>query len=128
MSVHSRRASGAVLDRVSEFAGAGTFVMHWFSGSARELDRAVELGCWFSVGPAMLRGNKGRALVARMPRDRVLTESDGPFAQIGGEAVLPWQVDLAIAELSLVWSLPREAIDEMLLANLRKLSEGVDSM
>ena len=54
-----------------------------FPALSRELSRAVDMGCWFSVGPAMLHGEKGRQLVLKMPRDRVLTESDGPFAQIG---------------------------------------------
>ncbi len=127
MTLHSRRAGSAVLDRVRAFPDAGTFVLHWFLGSARDLDRAINLDCWFSVGPAMLKGERGRALVARMPPERVLTESDGPFAQLDGAAVLPWQVDLAINELSILWSLPRETVDEMLLANLRKLLTDLDS-
>lgn len=127
MSVHSRRASSAVLDRVAAFPGAGTFVLHWFSGSARDLDRAIELGCWFSVGPAMLRGERGRALAARIPSERVLTESDGPFAQINRTPVLPWQVGGAVEELSAIWSLPREQVGQMLLANLRKLVADFDS-
>ncbi len=54
MTVHSRRTTGDVLDRIAAFPGAGTFILHWFSGSARDLDRAIKLGCWFSIGPAML--------------------------------------------------------------------------
>jgi len=127
MTVHSRRASKAVLDRVAASPGAGAFVLHWFSGSQRDLDRAVELGCWFSIGPGMLKGERGRALAARMPPERVLTESDGPFAQINGTAVLPWQVDLAVDGLSQLWSLPRERINEMLVSNLRHLLGDVDS-
>lgn len=127
MSLHSRRASSAVLDRVRACSNAGTFVLHWFSGSARDLDRAIKLGCWFSVGPAMLKGESGRALVARMPRERVLTETDGPFAQLDGAAVLPWQADLAINELSVLWSLSRETVDQLLLANLRRLLTDLDS-
>lgn len=127
MSLHSRRASSAVLDCVRAFPNAGTFVLHWFSGSARDLDRAIKLGCWFSVGPAMLKGESGRALVARMPRERVLTETDGPFAQLDGAAVLPWQADLAINELSVLWSLPRGTVDQLLLANLRRLLTDLDS-
>jgi TatD DNase family protein len=121
MTIHSRRASSAVLDRIEEFSNAGTFVLHWFSGSVRDLERAIRLGCWFSVGPTMLKGEKGRALVARMPPERVLTESDGPFAQLDGTSVLPWQAELAITELSVLWSLPREIVDQMLLANLHNL-------
>jgi TatD DNase family protein len=126
MTVHSRRASGAVLDRVAAFPGAGAFVLHWFSGSARDLDRAINLGCWFSVGPAMLRGGRGRTLAARMPPERVLTESDGPFAQIDGTPVMPWQVGATMDELSRIWSLPRERVDQMILMNLRKLVTDFD--
>jgi TatD DNase family protein len=96
MSVHSRRAAGAVLDFLEQRPEAGTPVLHWFSGSPSELQRAVSLGCWFSVGPAMLSNEKGRALAARMPRDRMLTESDGPFAQIDGKSLMPWRRERAL--------------------------------
>jgi TatD DNase family protein len=127
MTVHSRRASSAVLDRIAASPSAGTFVLHWFSGTVRDLDRAAKLGCWFSVGPAMLRGERGRVLAARMPRERVVTESDGPFAQLDGSPLLPWQVDGAASELSTLWSVPRERADQMLLNNLRNLIAPFDS-
>ena len=69
----------------------------------------------------MLKGELGRALAARMPPERVVTESDGPFAQLDRLPVLPWQVDSAVSELSGIWSLPRDRVDQMLLDNLRKL-------
>jgi len=84
ISIHSRRASGRVLDYIEKFPGAGILVLHWFSGSLRDLDRAIKLACWFSVGPAMLASKNGRTLAARMPRDRILMEFDGPFAQLNG--------------------------------------------
>lgn len=121
MSIHSRRASGEVLNFLETFAGAGTPVLHWFSGSLRDLDRAISLGCWFSVGPAMLSSKNGRTIASRLPRDRVLTESDGPFAQLNGEAVKPWQVDRAINVLGEVWSLPRQEVEQNIYRNLKCL-------
>ncbi len=121
MSIHSRRASGAVLDLLEAYPAAGIPILHWFSGSAKDLDRAIGLGCWFSVGPSMLRSQKGRALVADMGRDHVLTESDGPFAQLDGQSLMPWSVKLAIEELSRLWSLPCENVMQLLLANLTRL-------
>jgi TatD DNase family protein len=121
MSLHSRRASRAVLERLETFPKAGTAVLHWFSGSARDLDRAIRLGCWFSVGPAMLAGQSGQALAARMPRERVLTESDGPFAQIKGEAVMPWHVDGSISDLARIWSVSPSDAAGILDSNLRSL-------
>lgn len=121
MSIHSRRASSAVLDHLENVSGAGTPILHWFSGSFRDLDRAINLGCWFSIGPTMLASEKGRALAARMPRERVLTESDGPFAQLNGEAVMPWHVEKALGELSQIWSLPPEEVAQNIHRNLQSL-------
>ena len=121
LSIHSRRAAGAVLDRRSAVPGAGTAVLHWFSGTPRELGRAVELGCWFSVGPAMLNGEKGRGLVASMPRDRLLTETDGPFAQVDGQSACPWDAGLAADALADLWGEPVATVQEQLFQNLRRL-------
>jgi TatD DNase family protein len=121
MSLHSRRASGAVLDYIEKFPDAGTPILHWFSGNFRDLDRAINLGCWFSVGPAMLASKNGRALAARMPLERVLTESDGPFAQINGNSLNPWDVENAIDKLSVLWSLTPDEIKQNILSNLRTL-------
>lgn len=122
MSIHSRRAASAVLDRLETHPGSGTPILHWFSGNKRELQRAIALGCWFSVGPAMLVSEKARALVSDMPRDRVLTETDGPFAQIGGESAKPWDAGTATAQLAELWGgMPEEATNRQLHANLRHL-------
>lgn len=79
MSIHCRRATSSVLDCLAEFPDAGVPVLHWFSGSKRELRRAIDLGCWFSIGPTMLKSAKARSLVQEMPKNRVLTETDGPL-------------------------------------------------
>lgn len=121
LSVHSRRASRDVLDRLEAIREAGVPILHWFSGSFRDLDRAVDLGCWFSVGPAMLKSQKGRALAARMPRDRVLTESDGPFAQINGQVLKPWSVDDALCELAELWLVSQNECERLIDQNLRAL-------
>jgi TatD DNase family protein len=123
LSIHSRRAAGAVLDAVEAHPQAGVPVLHWFSGARRELDRAIRLGCWFSVGPAMLRGDRGRALASLMPRDRVLTESDGPFAQRDGAPLMPWNVDDAVRSLADIWLLAPTEASQILRSNLRTLAD-----
>lgn len=121
ISIHSRRAAGAVLDYLAAFPKAGTPVLHWFSGSIRDLDRAAGMGCWFSVGCAMLAGEKGRLLVKRMPQERVLTESDGPFAKLNGNSVMPWSVEDAVVRLSDVWGLPKRSAQSLIAENFRRL-------
>ncbi len=122
LSVHSRRAATPVLDHLEKSRGAGTPVLHWFSGSTRELARAADLGCWFSVGPAMLAGEKGRALAALMPRDRVLTETDGPFARVGGQSAYPWDAAIAVEGLAEIWGVPQPEVEQVLRENLRRLT------
>lgn len=121
MSIHSRRATSVVLDRLEAFPSAGVPILHWFSGSRRDLDRAISLKCWFSVGPAMLLAAKSRDLVSYMPRGWILTETDGPFAQIDRRSVMPWDVHRAAAQLSVLWKISLSDVDQMLNNNLRRL-------
>lgn len=121
MSIHSRRATKAVLEHLAKHDGAGTPILHWFSGSLRELERAIDLGCWFSVGPAMLRSERGQELAEHMPRDRVLTETDGPFAQADGKSLMPWEAQHAVGLLSTIWGVSADAVESSLRDNLRKL-------
>ena len=122
ISIHSRGATSAVLDGFETHSNAGTAILHWFSGGFRELARAIDLGCWFSVGPTMLNGEKGRQLVSRMPRNRVLTESDGPLARIGRRSASPWDVALAVDKLSGLWGCGVEETASVLDDNLKHLT------
>jgi TatD DNase family protein len=125
-SVHSRRATTPVLDSIERVAGAGRAVLHWYSGTKRELARAIDLECWFSVGPAMLRSSKGRMLAAQMPRDRVLTETDGPFARAAdGGPMFPWDADDAVDALAEIWELDPSVVRATLAANLKALTSHI---
>ena len=95
--------------------------MHWFSGTQSELARAIDLGCWFSVGPAMLRGAKGKRLASMMPVGRVLTETDGPLARQRGQVLMPWHVRQAEVELGRLWNLSTTGVQRHLSRNLRNL-------
>jgi len=119
MSIHSRRAGSAVLESLEAFPHAGVPVLHWFSGSMRELERATRLGCWFSVGPGMVMGERGRTLVKELPRERVLTESDGPFVQIDGKSVMPWSVQQAIRGIAECWAISEDAVNKIVYENFK---------
>jgi TatD DNase family protein len=69
----------------------------------------------------MLANEKGRALASRMPRDRILTETDGPFAKVGERSALPWDVQRAVAGLAALWNEPEDIVEKQLLKNLRTL-------
>lgn len=80
LSVHAVRAADRVLTMLDE---QGTLqrhrcIFHWFAGSSVELSRAIEAGCWFSVGPRMLATKRGREYARAIPLDRLLLETDSP--------------------------------------------------
>jgi TatD DNase family protein len=124
-TIHSRGAAEAVLSLLRRHKCGCTAVLHWFSGTHNELQAADALGCWFSVGPAMLRSEKGRQLVSRMPRERVLTETDGPFAQLGKRPLTPLDVRLAIIQLATLWAVSERDVEMQLNSNLRELLSRV---
>lgn len=127
MTIYSRRAVDEVLGALRRHAGAGPAILHWFSGTERQLREADAMGCWFSVGPAMLRTDKGRRLATLMPRERMLTETDGPFAQSGSQPLLPTDSWLAVEQSGRIWNTDKRQTSNMLKNNLKKLLSLVPS-
>lgn len=73
-SIHSSGAPGTVLEVLASHPIKGA-VLHWWRGDEAQTRRALELGCWFSVNAA---GMRYPADLAKIPPDRVLTETDHP--------------------------------------------------
>lgn len=121
LSIHSRQAVRDVLSILAGNPGFGTAVLHWFTGSAAELKAAVEQGCWFSIGPAAFNSTSGRALAKKLPRDRVVPESDGPFAQFNEGTVMPWSADETARLLATAWEQPFDQVRLNLDANSKQL-------
>ena len=119
MSIHSRSSASAVLDELEEMPGIP--ILHWFTGTKRELRRAIEMGCWFSVGPAMLSTKKGFELTSSIPRERIMTESDGPFAKFDGKPLMPWDVEHSLMWLSINWHVSASEARQQVINNLKSL-------
>ncbi|MDR5810621.1 Qat anti-phage system TatD family nuclease QatD [Caballeronia sp. LZ019] len=126
ISLHSRGAATRVLDLISSYPQCGTPVLHWFSGTLKELQRAIDLGCWFSVGPAMLEGEKGRNLFSAMPLERVVPETDGPFATKHGKPLFPWQASTISRVAAQAFAMNLEEVEQAFRNNLRQLLRGSD--
>jgi TatD DNase family protein len=64
-------------------------IFHWYTGSKELISDIVESGYYFSLNPAMLRTTKGRGLLKKIPLNRILIETDGPFSKYKGSIVKP---------------------------------------
>lgn len=83
LSIHSVKAASEVINELNK---VGTFktcicIFHWFSGSARDRNNAVEMGAYFSINPRMLKTKSGRETIRSIPRDKILLETDAPFTK-----------------------------------------------
>lgn len=123
LTLHSRGAAERVIDALEEHPQAGLPILHWFSGTLRQLERAVAAGCWFSVGPAMLRSAKGRDLAAAIPIDRILTETDAPFARLGDRPLYPWEATSCLPELADFHGTSTDTMCIVVKSNLKRMAE-----
>jgi TatD DNase family protein len=79
ISIHSRKATDCVIDIVGK--SKNKIILHWFTGSKKELERAIDKGYYFSVNSDMLVTKKGAALISDIPLNKLLIESDSPFTK-----------------------------------------------
>lgn len=121
MSIHSRASAYAVLSVLDEYPDAGLPVLHWFTGDKTELRKAIDQGCWFSVGPAMLASKQGQDLVALMPKDRILPETDGPFGKLNNKPLMPMESVLISSKIAKLWHMHLADIKLRLLENFKDL-------
>lgn len=124
LTLHSIRAATAVLDMLEAHfpASRGKAVLHWFTGTKAEAQRACDLGCYFSINRAMLKNYRHRNMVAALPLDRLLTETDGPFTEASaGSPAHPKDVTRTVKELAEARSTSFEELAAAIQTNLRHL-------
>lgn len=114
ISVHSTGRTREVVERIEQHALRGV-ILHWFLGTQGECARAAAAGAYFSVNAAMPAD-----LVATLPRDRVLPETDFPAKRVG--AAMPGDTHPLEVQLSAIWKEPAEMVRHTLWRNLRTIS------
>jgi len=83
VSVHSSGRSSETVRVLSANPRPGV-ILHWFTGSTDEATTAAELGCYFSINAAM-----DPLQMRKLPLERVLPETDFPFARARTGATKP---------------------------------------
>lgn len=117
-SLHSYRATSEILSLIAEFPQPG-LILHWWLGTASETSRAVELGCYFSVNRSSARRTE---LLAQIPLNRVLPETDHPFGNKGHGLQRPGEVRHVEAALADAYGLGRAEIRRQTWRNLASIA------
>ena len=122
LTIHSRRAAAEVVDMIGS-SYPGKIILHWYSGSPKVLERAISYGFYFSINTSMINSAKGREIVKQIPRDRLLTESDGPFVKANGRSARPSDMVRVIEGLSDIFGLERIQTASSIYENFRDILE-----
>jgi TatD DNase family protein len=69
----------------------------------------------------MLSTKKGASPIAEIPRERILTETDGPFTKLDRQSLMPWDVEKAQLQLSYLWEIDLKQTEFILFSNLKSL-------
>lgn len=78
VSVHSRNAEKELLDMLCEFE-IKNVIFHWYSGPVDLIPSIIERGCYFSINESMCRSKNGQSIIGKIPREKILTETDAPY-------------------------------------------------
>ena len=121
-TVHSRGAEAETVACLRQAGVAG--ILHWYSGPLKHIDTALDAGLWFSVNPAMLRSKNGQRIVATLPPDRIVTETDGPYAKTSGRATEPTDIPSVVTGLARVWRDTPEEARARVFRNMAAIAEA----
>ncbi|MBX7135591.1 MAG: TatD family hydrolase [Fimbriimonadaceae bacterium] len=123
--LHCREAYPELLD-ILERQPSRRWIFHCFSGGADDALRAVDLGCWFGVdGPITYKkADSLREIVKKLPRDKILIETDSPWMAPHphrGKPNAPALLPLINAGLAALWGVSPEESDRQTSDNAAAL-------
>jgi TatD DNase family protein len=95
-SIHSKQTEDIVLEILIKNKVKHA-IFHWYSGKLSTLEKIVDNGYYFSLNPKMLQSKSGQKIIERLPLNRILFETDGPFARYNKNIIFP-------SSLSMIYS------------------------
>ncbi len=124
ISLHSRRAEKSLYDILTDHK-IEKAVFHWYSGPLTLIDKVLGAGHFFSINPAMIKSKNGQKIIERIPSERVLTETDGPYVKIKGNPAQPKDVNLVISYLKKVWNTTDEEAELKIRENFDRIIQYI---
>lgn len=120
LSIHSRKAEKEILELLKKYRIKNA-IFHWYSGSVKLIDSIIESGYFFSINPRMIKSKNGTNIISKIPLDRLLTESDGPFVQINQKPVNPWDIKEVLNYISTTRQLSYADVERQIQNNFYNL-------
>lgn len=104
VSVHSRNAEKELLDTLCEFE-IKNVIFHWYSGPVDLIPSIIERGFYFSINESMCRSKNGQSIIGKIPREKILTETDAPYNNRTNIRMVLNQLDMS--EVDIIYNFNR---------------------
>lgn len=124
LTIHSRKAEKEVLELLVKYKIPNA-IFHWYSGPLSLINKVIESGYYFSINPSMINSENGRKIISKIPLERILTESDGPFIKINKEIIKPENVILVIEYLSKERKLTITEVEKSIYGNFKRIINNI---
>jgi len=116
LSIHSRTAALEIISIIGKKFN-GKIILHWYSGTTQNQERAIDNGYYFSVNYAMLSSNSGRKTIANIPNDKILLETDSPFIQIDKQIFRPYNIGKIVEGIATIKEVDTAFMQDVLWNN-----------
>jgi len=77
ISIHSRKSLDDVFEIMTSYDTKHA-LLHWFDGSKKQLQKAMDMGFFVSYGPVTIYANDKQTLLSKTDESKILVETDGP--------------------------------------------------
>ena len=77
VSIHSRKSLDDIFEIMRSYSTKNA-LLHWFDGSKKQLQKAMDLGFFVSYGPVLVYANDKQTLLTKTDEEKILVETDGP--------------------------------------------------
>ena len=77
VSIHSRKSLDDIFEIMTSYDTKHA-LLHWFDGSKKQLQKAMDMGFFVSYGPVMIYANDKQTLLSKTDESKILVETDGP--------------------------------------------------
>ena len=77
VSIHSRKSLDNIFEIITSYYTKHA-LLHWFDGSKKQLQKAMDMDFFVSFGPVMIYANDKQTLLSKTYQSKILVETDGP--------------------------------------------------
>ncbi len=112
VSIHSRKSLDEIFEIMPSFS-LNKALLHWFDGSKKQLQKAMDMNFFVSYGPVMVYANDKQILLSKTDQDKILIETDGPVRFSKCFGLKPAQISFIPSVVFCASKILRKPYDEL---------------